>query len=485
MQTIISRSGRIPQNAGIIIYARESGDLNEKFLTAEEIRHIKRNTDRKKDEFTFISPGRCRFVVIGDKSRSGAVIREKARIKGSLLVQKINELKLHKVYLVSLPEYRDWVYSLAEGMALRNYRFNRYKSSTGEKFNSLSDIIIDSKLITEAETDELNSIIDATCKCRDMVNEPSSVMDTLHFAETVRDFCSASGCSVEILNKKKIESLKMGGLLAVNLGSEKPPVFVIVEWKPENAINKAPYILTGKGVMFDTGGMNVKTGDYMYNMKCDMAGAAAVVSALYLMARNKLPLHVIAIVPATDNRINSKAYVNGDIITISDGTRVEVINTDAEGRLILADALVYAKKYKPALVINLATLTGSAARAIGKYGIVAMSNSPESIFNKLRKSGDNVCERLVEFPLWEEYDDLIKSDIADIKNIGGTDAGAITAGKFLQHFTDYPFIHLDIAGPSFVEKNYNYRNTGGTGVGVRLLYDFFKNIAITLNKKNT
>jgi leucyl aminopeptidase len=185
-----------------------------------------------------------------------------------------------------------------------------------------------------------------------------------------------------------------------------------------------------------------------------------------------MPLHVIALVPATDNRPGGNAYAHGDVIYMHSGTTVEVLNTDAEGRLILADALSYARKYDPELVIDVATLTGSAAIAIGKYGIVAMKARSDEEFERLKKSGDRVYERLVEFPFWEEYAELIKSEVAEIKNIGGKEGGAITAGKFLEHFTDYPYIHLDIAGCAFSEKKDSYRGQGGTGVGVRLLIDF-------------
>jgi leucyl aminopeptidase len=178
--------------------------------------------------------------------------------------------------------------------------------------------------------------------------------------------------------------------------------------------------------------------------------------------------------PSTDNRLDANAIAPGDIVTMSDGTTVEVLNTDAEGRLILGDALTYAKKYKPELVFTAATLTGAASRAIGKYGIVAMHSRAAKEMESLKKSGEQVYERIAEFPFWEEYGELIKSDVADIKNIGGIDAGMITAGKFLAHFTDYPFIHLDIAGPAFIDKKDSYRTAGGTGFGVRLLVEYLE-----------
>ncbi|MCL4165812.1 UNVERIFIED_CONTAM: hypothetical protein GTU68_033770 [Idotea baltica] len=207
-------------------------------------------------------------------------------------------------------------------------------------------------------------------------------------------------------------------------------------------------------------------------MKCDMAGAAAVIGAICGVASLKLDKHVIGLVPATDNRPGGNAFVPGDIINMYDGTTVEVLNTDAEGRMILADALAYAKKYKPGIVIDLATLTGSAVAAIGSGGIVMMGTAAESSKNQLKKSGENVYERLVEFPLWDEFGDMLKSDIADLKNLGPREAGAITAGKFLEHFTDYPWIHLDIAGPAWLHGASSYRGKNGTGTGVRLLIDF-------------
>jgi leucyl aminopeptidase len=269
----------------------------------------------------------------------------------------------------------------------------------------------------------------------------------------------------------------MGGLLAVNKGSIDPPTFTIFEWKPKNKVNKKPIVLVGKGVMYDTGGLSLKPTNYMDTMKCDMAGGAAVAGAMYAISKAKLPVHVIGLIPATDNRPDGNAYVPGDVITMLDGTTVEVLNTDAEGRMIMADALSYAKNYDPELVIDIATLTGAAAVALGENAIVGMCTKSEKEFRALQKSGMRVNERVIEFPFWDEYKDMLKSTIADLKNIGGMYAGAITAGKFLEHFTDYPYIHLDIAGPAFIKKRDSYRVTGGTGVGVRLFFEFVKSKA--------
>ncbi|MDP4274011.1 MAG: M17 family metallopeptidase, partial [Bacteroidota bacterium] len=215
------------------------------------------------------------------------------------------------------------------------------------------------------------------------------------------------------------------------------------------------------------------TSDSMDYMKSDMSGAAAVAATIYAVAKEKLPLHLVGLVPATDNRPGNNAYTPGDIITMYDGTTVEMLNADAEGRMILADALAYAAHYEPELIIELSTLTGAALMAVGPGATVGMGTASSGVFEKLIESGDNVGERIVQFPFWDEYEESLKSDIADIKNIGARYAGAITAGKFLAHFTKFPFVHLDIAGPAWTKETQDYKSKGGTGVGVRLLFDFF------------
>ena len=283
-----------------------------------------------------------------------------------------------------------------------------------------------------------------------------------------------AGFRVEVMNKKKIEALRMGGLLAVNRGSVDPPAFIILEWSPEDAVNSKPVIIVGKGIVFDTGGLSLKpTLKSMDYMKSDMAGAAVVAATIYAAAGNRLPVRLIGLIPATDNRPDGNAYVPGDIITMFDGTTVEVRNTDAEGRLILADALGYAKKYNPSLVIDVATLHGAAAVIGGPYAVVAMGNSDEDI-RKLEQSGYEVYERIIELPLWKELAKPLESAIADLNNLGSREAQTSVAGKFLEHFTGYPWIHLDIAGVAFFEEKNFYRPAGGTGIGIRLLYNFLK-----------
>jgi leucyl aminopeptidase len=358
-------------------------------------------------------------------------------------------------------------------MILGNYQFLKYKTNAKERQNSLQEICVFSPGVKPDELTRMTILCNAVCRCRDLVNEPVITLNAEGLAAEFRKMGKDAGFKVEVLNQAKIESLKMGGLIAVNLGSEDAPTFTIMEYKPKGFVNKKPYVLVGKGIVYDTGGISLKPTASMSDMKCDMSGAAAAGSIMYAVAKNKLPVWLVALVPATDNRPSGNAQVPGDVITMFDGTTVEVLNTDAEGRLILADALAYANKYKPELVIDMATLTGAAQAAIGKYGIVAMKAKCEKEFTSLKESGDRVGERIVEFPLWDDYKELIKSDVADLKNIGGAYAGALTAGKFLEHFTDYPYIHLDIAGPAFMDKRDSYRGQGGTGYCVRLLFDFF------------
>lgn len=361
-------------------------------------------------------------------------------------------------------------------MALGNYQFLKYKS-TPEK-NTLETVTLVHDKISDTDLRDLDAVVSAVINARNLVNEPVISLNATDLANAFKSLGKEAGFTVKVLDKAKITALKMGGLLAVNLGSIDPPTFTIMEYKPTRHVNKKPIVVVGKGVVYDTGGLSLKpTPGSMDYMKCDMAGGAAAGCIVYAAAKAKLPVHVIALVPATDNRPDGNAYTPGDVITMHSGTTIEVLNTDAEGRLILADALHYAKQYSPELVLEFSTLTGAAATAIGHYGIVCMGDCDSRTKTKLADSGNRVYERLVEFPFWEEYDELLKSDIADMKNIGGPTAGAITAGRFLKKFTDYPYMHFDIAGPAFGKSTDSYRGKNGTGIGVRLVFDFLKQMS--------
>lgn len=397
---------------------------------------------------------------------------EKIRHLGHKTLRMLKGEKATRLRIIS-PARPEWALHFAEGLALGAYQFLKYYSDADKKRHSLEELELSG--VDQKALQHLDARIRGTYKARDLINEPLSFLTAPQLAEEARNVGLECGFSVEVLNKKKIESLKMGGLLAVNFGSIDPPTFTIMEHKPERAVNERPVVLVGKGVVYDTGGLSLKpTANSMDTMKSDMSGAAAVIGTMMAVALSQLPVHVIGLVPATDNRPGENAYVPGDVVKMYDGSTVEVLNTDAEGRMILADALAYAKKYQPELTIDLATLTGSAAIAVGKYGIVAMGTAGSDVMQQLSAAGQEVYERIAELPFWDEYSEMLKSSIADVKNIGGREAGAITAGKFLERFTDYPWVHLDIAGPAFLSGDDHYRLQGGTGVGVRLLHQYLK-----------
>jgi leucyl aminopeptidase len=399
------------------------------------------------------------------------------RRQGNEVAQWAKKEKIKTLEIGSLTENSESILAFSEGIVLGSYQFLKYHTKSEKMKSSLSELFISGSQVSEKEIHDLTVLTEAVFSARDQVNEPVVSLDAEKLSKIFQLEGNANGVVTEILGIGEIEALGMGGLLAVNKGSIDPPTFTIMEWKPEHPLNSQPIVLVGKGVVFDTGGLSLKpTAKSMDYMKCDMAGAAAVAGALRVAAGNKVPLHLIALVPATDNRPGGNAITPGDVITISNGATVEVLNTDAEGRLILADALCYAKRYDPMLVIDLATLTGSAAMTLGIHGIAAMGSECKDLFDVLKQAGEKVNERLVELPLWEEYDELIKSNIADMKNIGGSEAGAITAGKFLQRFVEYPWIHLDIAGPAFLHAADHYRPAGGTATGVRLLSEFFNSL---------
>ena len=434
-------------------------------------------SQKDKKTLTYNYIGKYISIFIVEKGKEISVLNEQLRRHGSIVADSVNLNKGKDLYIYNQTKQQSLSLFAAEGMVLSNYQFIKHKPTAAKNKNTLQSIIIANSNIKQSQVDELNIVCSATILARDLVNEPVNYLNATDLSNAFKAMGKLSGFKVDVLNRKKIKELKMGGLLAVNAGSVDEPTFSVMEYKPNKPKNKKPYILIGKGVVYDTGGLSLKpTLASMDLMKCDMAGAAAVGCAMYAIAKAKLNIHVIALVPATDNRPGFNAFAPGDIITMMDGSTVEMLNSDAEGRMILADALHYAKRFNPELVIDIATLTGAAMAAIGTFGMVGMGNISNNQKNKLHQSGINVYERIAEFPFWDEYDELMKSDIADQKNIGGALGGSITAGKFLAKFTNFPYYHLDIAGPAFLSSKDSYRGKGGTGYGVRFFFDFFKNL---------
>ncbi len=464
----------VTENHHVVLVTTNANRFDEHYFSKEELAYVKGELKNKKKLVSVNQYKRCVFVQVIDTSGiERHQQHESARKAGHQLAGMLNRLKAKEV-IITAETLREELLCIAEGMALANYQFLKYK--TEPEKNTLEIIGIKSKKIKDADLNQLNIMVDAVCKARDLVNEPVVYLTAVQLSKEFEKMGKDAGIKVSVLHKKEIEKLGMGGLLAVNLGSQDPPTFTVMEYKPNRHKNKKPIVLVGKGVVYDTGGLSLKpTANSMDYMKCDMGGAAAVGCAVYAIAKSKLPVHVIALIPSTDNRPGENAYVPGDVITMYSGKKVEVLNTDAEGRLILADALHYAKQYKPELVMEFSTLTGAASNALGKYGCAFLSTASSAENRAIMKSAENVYERMVQFPMWSEYGDLIKSDVADIKNIGGPIAGMITAAKFLEHFVDYPYMHFDIAGTAFVHGEDSYRGKGGTGYGVRLIVDFVKN----------
>lgn len=476
--TTISKKNQTDSKQSLAIICTSFKNKTEYNLTKEQVNYISNDIKTHDKKFICINTlSRLVCVILVDDKKNHYTSLESIRKHGATISDSLNSEKRTGVSIINELSNADYSLALAEGIALANYQFIKHKPSAKKTANTLAAINVVDVKVTIQHVSNLSIAIDATLKARDLVNEPVNVLNATDLANAFKAMGKTAGFKVEVLNKSKIKQLKMGGLLAVNAGSVDEPTFSIMEYKPKNAKNKKPYVLVGKGVVYDTGGLSLKpTPNSMDLMKCDMAGAAAVGCTMYAIAKAKLNVHVIALVPATDNRPGFNAFAPGDIITMMDGSTVEMLNSDAEGRMILADALHYAKRYKPEMAIELSTLTGAAAAAIGQYGIVSMGTATDEQKTNLTVSGLRMHERLAEFPFWDEYDELIKSDIADQKNLGGPYGGAITAGKFLVKYTDYPYMHFDIAGPAFVTAKDSYRGKGGTGYGVRLLFDFFSNL---------
>lgn len=428
------------------------------------------------DRFTAQKEHYTIYVVCFNPEQGSGLAHETFRKTSSQLQQTLMTQQVQRVAIYGVGLLPEDMIAFVEGLTLSNYRFDKYKS---KKETLLDEVLIAEGIVTQSALDNNIHLWSHILDCRDWVNEPVMYFNAQHFADVVREKALSLGVEVTVLEQHQIESLKMGGLLAVNRGSVDEARFVVLEYKPADRVNAHPIALVGKGITYDTGGLNLKPDDYMREMKSDMAGAATMANVLFAAAENKLPVYLMAFLPMTDNRPCGNAYAADDIITMYDGTTVEVVNTDAEGRIILADAIAYANQFEPELIIDAATLTGAAVRAIGTYGIVAMQQRAEDKMNLLKIVGEQVYERIAEMPFWSEYDKLIESDVADIKNCGPAEAGAITAGKFLAHFAKAPFIHLDIAGVAYFNKKESFHGIGGSGYAIRLLYAFFQTYDLT------
>ncbi|MBN4050064.1 leucyl aminopeptidase [Nitrospira defluvii] len=406
--------------------------------------------------------------------------------KGATLVEKmgLSDLTLHCDTNVLGKAGTDLVaQSLVEGLILSLYRFDRLKTDqkNSKKMTACTLLVEDEKNLAAVERGAVRGqvIAEGVCYTRDLCTMPSNMATPTYLANEATQIAEIFGMSIEVLERDAIENMGMGAYAAVAQGTDEPPRFIVLHYHgAPKGRKKKPVVLIGKAVTFDTGGISLKPGANMEQMKYDMAGGATVLGVMKAVGALKLPLDIVAILPATDNMPSGKAIHPGDVVTSLSGKTIEIINTDAEGRLCLADALTYGIRFKPAAMINLATLTGACVVALGQHAMGMMGNNAV-LLKKVQAAGEAVSERTWELPLWDAYQHQIESPVADLQNVGGRGAGTITAGLFLKAFVgDVPWVHLDIAGTSWYnDGRHPYVPKGASGVGVRLLVHYLTTLA--------
>lgn len=369
--------------------------------------------------------------------------------------------------------------TVCEGALLGSYSFDEYKTKDKDERFSFSEmtLLLPKGLSVKSARNRVEQV-DALCKgvglTRDLVSHPGNVATTGYLAEAARAVAKRHNLACTVLERDELERLGMNALLSVGRGSAEPPRLIVLEYRG-NGSKGRPVVLVGKGVTFDSGGISIKPGAGMEEMKTDMAGAAAVLGTMEAAAGLGLPVNLVGVIPTAENMPDGLAYKPGDVLTSMSGQTIEITNTDAEGRLILCDALHYARTiYKPAAMIDLATLTGACVVALG-HEASGLMGSDQRLIESLKKAGEACGERLWQLPLWDEYGETLKSDIADLKNAGSRDGGSITAGWFLKQFTGTTrWAHLDIAGTAWSDKSRPCSPKGATGVGVRLLIEYLR-----------
>ncbi len=428
-----------------------------------------------------LSSPRLLLVGLGDRS---SFTPEKLRQAAANVARRARTLKASTVaFTLPTPESSDLrgaARATAEGAALGLYRFTRYKTGgrDGEDGNERDAGPEEFDLIVGPTEDEADAsagaeagarIAAGAALARDLANEPSNTATPGYLAGRAREIGERYGMGVTILDRAGIEAEGLTGLATVGRSAENEPRFIVLEHRKGGG--GSPVVVVGKAVTFDSGGISIKPSGGMEDMKFDMSGGAAVLGAMEAVGAMDLPLDVVAIVPATENLPDGNAFKPGDVLQMLGGKTVEILSTDAEGRLILADALSYARRYEPAAVVDCATLTGACVVALGNHASGLMGND-EALISEVQAAGEATGERAWPLPLFDEYTEQIKGDTADIKNSGGRGGGALTAGAFLKEFAEFPWAHLDIAGTAFGKKGNAYTTKGATGVPTRLLVEF-------------
>ncbi|HUL23351.1 MAG TPA: leucyl aminopeptidase [Thermodesulfobacteriota bacterium] len=367
--------------------------------------------------------------------------------------------------------------SFVTGLLLGLYQFNEFKTLERDKIREIEKVILlgENDKDTKSIGDGLRvgqTISEAVNLARDLVNGPSNEVTPSFLAERAKQIAKDQGMEIQVLEVSQTEAMGMGAFVAVAKGSQEPGKFIVMEYNRGKGLDTIA--LVGKGITFDSGGISIKPSENMERMKDDMSGAAAVLATLQAASRLQLPFHLVGIMPATENLPSGKAYKPGDILKTLSGQTVEVISTDAEGRLILSDALTYSLRYQPKAIVDLATLTGACVVALGDY-VIGLFGNDDALLKRIEEASSKTGERAWRFPLWDDYFEDLKSDVADFRNVGTRAAGAILGGIFLSKFVQkIPWTHLDIAGPASIAKERPYIPKGGTGAGVRLLIQLLR-----------
>jgi leucyl aminopeptidase len=363
--------------------------------------------------------------------------------------------------------------SFVEGSLLSLYKFRKYRKDDNAKgIESLTLLGKPEKSLYDS-LQWAETVTSAVRFARDLINTPANDMTPSVLAKVAKSLATGK-VSVKILSRNDAEKEGMGAYLAVAKGSDEPPKFIVLDYGGSDG---PPVVFIGKSITFDSGGISIKPGDGMEKMKYDMAGGAVVLALIKVASECDLPIHIVGLLPATENLPSGSASRPGDIVSTILGKTVEIINTDAEGRLVLADAIGFAKKMKPRAIIDIATLTGACSVALGNEASAMMGND-NRLMDRVKAIGDEIHERVWQMPLYEEYREYIKSDFADLKNTGGKTGSLVTAAYFLKEFAgDTPWVHLDIAGTAWTDKEMPYIPKGATGFGVRLLSNFVREIA--------
>lgn len=367
--------------------------------------------------------------------------------------------------------------AFAEGTVMGLYQFLKYKTQGKNKINEIKEVTVLTNDVnkTNKGLNKGELLGNITNYVRDLVNMPACEATPTYLANEAKKWAKKEGFKITVLGKKELEKKKMNALLGVGKGSSQESKLVIMETNPKA---KKKIALVGKGITFDSGGLDIKPASYMLDMKSDMAGSAAVLGAIIIASKLKLPINVIGVMALAENMLGASAQRPGDIITAYNKKTIEIINTDAEGRLVLADAVAYAEEKKPEVIIDIATLTGAVVVALG-YSAAGLISNNDKLKNALKKSGERTFERVWELPLWEEFRDVIKGELADVRNVGkgkGFEGGTIVGGAFIESFIDKtPWAHLDIGGTGWFVEDQDYISKGGTGYGVRLFTDLLEN----------